>query len=115
MKRKPLVSDLKANEVLIRQSILYARVSSGPQEKEGFSIPAQLKFLREYAADHQIEVLKEFIDVDSAKVTGRPEYSKMLAYLRKNTSVSPHISHVDCRFRWVGAKKIAGKAVFSVS
>jgi len=87
MKRKPLVSDLKANEVPIRQGILYARVSSGPQEREGFSIPAQLKFLREYAADHQIEVLKEFIDVDSAKVTGRPEYSKMLAYLRKNTSV----------------------------
>jgi hypothetical protein len=33
-----------------KQSVIYARVSSKEQEKEGFSIPAQLKLLREYAA-----------------------------------------------------------------
>lgn len=32
------------------QVVLYARVSSKDQEKEGFSIPAQLRLLREYAA-----------------------------------------------------------------
>ncbi len=31
------------------QAVLYARVSSKDQEKEGFSIPAQLRLLREYA------------------------------------------------------------------
>jgi hypothetical protein len=32
------------------QVVLYVRVSSKDQEKEGFSIPAQLRLLREYAA-----------------------------------------------------------------
>jgi site-specific DNA recombinase len=31
-------------------AVMYARVSSKEQEKEGFSIPAQLKLLRGYAA-----------------------------------------------------------------
>src|SRR5579884_4063069 len=33
----------------MRPAVLYARVSSKDQAREGFSIPAQLKFLREYA------------------------------------------------------------------
>jgi site-specific DNA recombinase len=33
----------------MNQAVLYARVSSKDQEQEGFSIPAQLKLLREYA------------------------------------------------------------------
>ena len=32
------------------QVVLYARVSSKDQEKEGFSIPAQLRLLRDYRA-----------------------------------------------------------------
>jgi predicted site-specific integrase-resolvase len=33
----------------LRRGVSYARVSSKEQEKEGFSIPAQLKLLRDYA------------------------------------------------------------------
>jgi hypothetical protein len=33
-----------------RYAVIYARVSSKEQEKEGFSIPSQLKLLRTYAA-----------------------------------------------------------------
>ena len=33
-----------------KQAVIYARVSSKEQEKEGYSIPAQLKLLKEYAA-----------------------------------------------------------------
>lgn len=36
------------------EAVLYARVSSKEQEKESFSIPAQRKLLRRYAADHSI-------------------------------------------------------------
>ena len=31
------------------KAVIYARVSSKDQEREGYSIPAQLKLLREYA------------------------------------------------------------------
>ena len=37
------------------------------QEKEGFSIPAQLKLLKEYAAAQGFTVAQELVDVETAK------------------------------------------------
>ncbi len=42
-------------------AVLYARVSSKEQEKEGFSIPAQLKLFRGYAGEHGFTVAQEYI------------------------------------------------------
>jgi site-specific DNA recombinase len=39
-----------------KQAVIYARVSSKEQEKEGFSIPAQLKLLRDYAFGEGIRI-----------------------------------------------------------
>src|SRR5260370_41625960 len=64
--------------------VLYARVSSKDQEKEGFSIPAQLRLLRDYAASKGFEVAEEFTDVETAKASGRTNFGQMLAYLEKN-------------------------------
>lgn len=66
----------------MRQAVLYARVSSKDQEREGFSIPAQLKFLREYAQTHELNVLREFVDVETAKATGRKQFGEMVRFLR---------------------------------
>src|SRR5271156_6583144 len=66
----------------MRQAILYARVSSKDQEREGYSIPAQLKFLREYAQNHELNVLREFVDVETAKMTGRKHFGEMVRFLR---------------------------------
>jgi site-specific DNA recombinase len=52
-------------------AVIYARVSSKDQEREGYSIPAQLKLLREYAALHNFMIVREFTDVETAKVAGR--------------------------------------------
>jgi hypothetical protein len=46
---------------------LYARVSSKDQEREGFSIPAQLKLLRTYALDQRLTILQEFGDIETAE------------------------------------------------
>ncbi|MHB8509000.1 MAG: recombinase family protein [Candidatus Dormibacteria bacterium] len=67
-----------------RKVVLYARVSSKDQERDGFSIPAQRRLLREYAHEHQLAVLKEFIDVETAKEAGRHSFGEMLAFLRDN-------------------------------
>ena len=64
--------------------VIYARVSSKEQEREGFSIPAQLQLLRKYAADQRMVVLEEFVDVESASVAGRSGFGQMLAFLKKN-------------------------------
>ena len=50
-----------------REGVVYARVSSKEQEKEEFSIPAQLKLLRDYAQPEGIRVVEEYVDVETAK------------------------------------------------
>ena len=47
----------------MKTAVLYARVSSKDQEREGYSIPAQLRLLREYAVRNEFTILREFIDV----------------------------------------------------
>lgn len=42
-----------------KYAVIYARVSSKEQEKEGFSIPVQLKLLKDYAATNNIAVAQE--------------------------------------------------------
>ena len=66
------------------QVVLYARVSSKDQEKEGFSIPAQLRLLRDYAASSGFAIVHEFTDVETARASGRTNFSQMLAYLQKH-------------------------------
>lgn len=66
------------------QAVIYARVSSKEQEKEGFSIPAQLKLLRSYAQANGIVVLNEFVDVETAKHAGRTGFGEMLSFLKQN-------------------------------
>ena len=63
-----------------QKAVIYARVSSKEQEKEGFSIPAQLKLLKEYAAAQSFAVAKEYVDVETAKQTGRAAFGEMVAY-----------------------------------
>jgi DNA invertase Pin-like site-specific DNA recombinase len=64
--------------------MLYVRVSSKDQEAEGFSIPAQVRLLREYAANKGFVVEREFVDIETAKASGRTHFSEMLAYLKKH-------------------------------
>lgn len=66
------------------QVVLYARVPSKDQEKEGFSIPAQLRLLRDYAESKGFAIAQEFTDVETASASGRTNFNQMLAYLNKH-------------------------------
>ena len=66
-----------------KQAVIYARVSSKEQEKEGFSIPAQLKLLKEYASANGFAVVQEYVDVETAKQTGRAAFGEMVAFSRR--------------------------------
>ena len=67
-----------------KQVVIYARVSSREQEREGFSIPAQLKLLKEYALKNGFQIVKEYSDAETAKKAGRTNYNAMLEYLKAN-------------------------------
>ena len=66
------------------RAVMYTRVSSKDQEREGFSIPAQQRLLREFAANNGITIGEEFTDVETARRSGREGFGQMLAYLKKH-------------------------------
>src|SRR5580693_4238069 len=70
-----------------KHAVIYARVSSKEQEKEGFSIPAQLKLLKEHAAAQGFAIAQEYVDVETAKQTGRAAFGEMIAYLKAHPSI----------------------------
>ena len=71
----------------MKNAIVYARVSSKEQESEGYSIPAQLKFLQEHATKNGYLIVKEFIDIETAKKSGRTQFNKMLGYIDEQKSI----------------------------
>lgn len=70
------------------KAVIYARVSSEEQKKEGFSIEAQLDLLRGYAQKKNIDVVKEFTEAETAKQTGRHKFAEMLRFLKKSKDVN---------------------------
>ena len=83
-----------------RHALIYARVSSKDQEKEGFSIPAQLKLLRDYAHGEDLAVVQEYVDVETAKRAGRSSFGEMVDYLRQHPEVLIIlVEKTDCLYR----------------
>jgi DNA invertase Pin-like site-specific DNA recombinase len=71
------------------RAVAYARVSSAEQEREGFSIPAQFRLLRDYARDQGIVIIEEFVDVETAKQSGRTGFGQMVTFLKRSRSDRP--------------------------
>lgn len=63
-----------------------ARVSSKEQE-QGFSLPAQNKFLKAYAAQIGAVIVKEFSFSEGAKQQGRKHFNEVLDFLREHRDV----------------------------
>jgi len=72
----------------MNKSLIYARVSSKEQEKEGYSIPAQLKSLNDYAKIQNIIVVHEYIDVETAKKAGRTHFTEMISFIKENEDIN---------------------------
>lgn len=69
------------------KAVIYARVSSNKQEREGYSIPAQIELLKEYAIKNDFEVIKIFQEAETAKKAGRTQFNEMLKFLNKNLDI----------------------------
>ncbi len=67
------------------KAILFCRVSSKEQEETGYSLPAQEKYLREYAQRMNFTVDKVFAVSESASgKVQRKVFNEMVSYIRKN-------------------------------
>jgi site-specific DNA recombinase len=72
-------------------AVLYTRVSSREQEQEGYSLDAQQRLLRAYASELGIFIEKEFVDVETARASGRTQFGEMLNHLRRRRTAAPII------------------------
>ena len=70
------------------QAVIYFRVSSKPQDEDGFSLPAQRKLLIEYGNSSALRIVEEFVDIETAKTSGRSAFGQMVKFLQKNPSVT---------------------------
>ncbi len=67
------------------KAVIYCRVSSKEQEETGYSLPAQEKFLRDYAEKNGFRVVKVFAVSESASGKIRRKiFNEMIDYIRKN-------------------------------
>src|SRR3989338_3798296 len=77
--------------------VMYTRVSSEEQAKAGYSFPCQRQRIAEYAHRNDCTVVAAFEEAHSAKQTGRPEFDRMLDFLREHTEVRTILVHKQDR------------------
>lgn len=66
---------------LSKKALIYCRVSTKEQVKEGNSLATQERICREYAIKHGFEVAGVFVDQgESAKTTDRPEWKNLIRF-----------------------------------
>ena len=54
--------------------------------KRAISIEAQVKLLRTVASEKGLGIVREFVDVESAKTSGRKLFAEMVTYFKRNRS-----------------------------
>ena len=62
--------------------ILYVRKSTDTEDKQVLSIEAQLTELRNYANNHNLQIVDELVEKRSAKMPGRSVFNEMLTRIK---------------------------------
>lgn len=78
-----------------RQAVIYARVSSEEQRREGYSLQEQIGKLREYAKRHGMPVVEEIVTAESAKKPGRKDFGRMVALVKANPGMALIVRDTD--------------------
>lgn len=77
------------------KAIIYCRVSSSEQRIEGFSLDAQLTYLRDYCASNNLEIFSEVLESQSAKSTGRRLFAKVLTDIKNGNATHLVVEKLD--------------------
>ncbi|MBG78248.1 MAG: hypothetical protein CL570_04375 [Alphaproteobacteria bacterium] len=77
------------------QAVILARISS-KEQRDGHSLDAQTRNLEQYAQRKQLNVIRKFTLVESSNKRFRPEFDKMIIFIKKQkTKVALIVDTVD--------------------
>ena len=76
------------------QAVVLARVSTKEQE-EGHSLSAQLNRLHDYCNRRGLDIIQEFTIVESSTRGERPEFQKLIAFIKKQPHKVALIKLID--------------------
>lgn len=103
-----------------KRAVLYLRVSTERQVKtdlfdpEGYSLPAQREAGERKAEQLGAVVVKEFVDYgESAKALDRPDFLKMLAWLRQHRGEVDYVI-IDKVNRWARNRRDDSNTLFEI-
>jgi len=75
------------------KGIILARVSTPEQQKTGLSIDGiQLPQLRNYAKEHDIEIVREFVFQETASLKLRKKFNEMINFVKADKGISVFIA-----------------------
>jgi site-specific DNA recombinase len=77
--------NIDSQSAALKEAVIYTRVSSKDQQREGISIPAQEKLLRQYARERSLVVVAEFSDIETAGRAGRTKFGAMVRHLKEHS------------------------------
>ena len=78
------------------KAVILARVSTKEQEEDGYSLPAQEKLMKDYAAREKLRIKKTFMIAESAsKVKQRYIFKEMMKYVDDNSIKILVVEKVD--------------------
>ncbi len=77
----------------MERCVIYARVSTKEQQEEGYSVPAQLKAIREFCRKEGLDPAAEFTEAESAGKAGRRGFGEMLCFLEDHPEVRLVVAH----------------------
>jgi len=81
----------------MKKALLYVRVSSKEQEKEGYSLDAQEKLGREYAKRHGLEIVRMWKVAESAWKQDRIQFNQLIDYSKRHSEVEHIIFDITDR------------------
>ncbi len=91
-----------------QKCLIYCRVSTPKQLKEGESLEVQEKICRSVAERKDLEVVKVFREPFTGQTDSRPVYDEMIAFVKDNPDIKHLIFRVIDRFTRGGSFSYAG-------
>lgn len=67
-----------------KKAVAYYRVSTQKQGESGFGLDAQQKAVSQFTYAYNIQVVQEFVEIESGKKSNRPLLNKALLYCQNN-------------------------------